>query len=623
MAQGLGTGNGSNSNSDNRDDSERPTNASAALQGATLAFASRTEEQKQKQRQSNSSQTTIPTRQPAGRTINNGARKAAMIADAATNNRATGAGLEAGEDHVDPSSCGLGAVKDRIQQFSHPDESGGSTTAPVPQPAESTKSATSLRINNQTSYRNTTAKASIVTQPKLGLNNPQHIAAKLAVGRSTTGSKSRSRSTSRPASATTISSRRTREYQELIAHDPQRGLSSPTTCDDDIDISSSWRDGSHASLTPEVTDAGNSSAARNMPTQQKNGVDNPPPPTNRSVVTTRTSSSRRKMDSEPDRELLPPPPPRRRATSPPPVLPPRSSTVHQAKEKPPPPAPRNSTAVSSVVDKPAPPRGPLPSLPRANPLPFPQTRPIPLRPQYSGVSESSLADAITASSLASSRTPSPSKQNHPPLPPSRRSRSRSFLHVTHSGNSNDHHGRRKAQSRTPSPSKTTTMKRTMRAPVQAVSDFASGGHRSKEHSHRRIIRTHPHKHQEGDRKRWRDQVTATERKRYEGVWAANKGLFIEAHEQVNIKDKSVVLEDTVTSMVVRDIWTRSRLPTHMLEQIWNIVSHHAYGLLSREEFVVGMWLIDQCLRGHKLPVKVSQSVWDSVRSVSAELMGHH
>ncbi|KAF3483483.1 uncharacterized protein GIQ15_02807 [Arthroderma uncinatum] len=651
-AQGLGASHGSNPNSDNRDDSKRAANTSAALQGATLAFASRTD-QKQMQ-SSNSSEATIPTRQPAGRTINNGARQAAMIADAATNNRATGARLEAGEEELDdPSSCGIGAVKDRIQLFSSTDESGGSTTAaPVPQPAESAKSATSLRNGNPTTYRNTTADSGIVTQPKLGLNNPQHIAAKLAVDRSAV-SKSKSKSGSgssspRPAATaaatTTISSRRTREYQELITHDPQRALGSSTTCDADIDISSSsWGARKHASLSSEVTEARESSAAQNMPAQQKYGVNAAPPLPNRSVAAG-TSSPRKKMDSESDRGsvLSPPPPPppppsRLRSASPPPALPPRSSMIHQTKEKPPPPAPRHSAAASastsSIIDNPATPRGPLPSLPRPLPHPHPhphtqtQTRPIPLQPQNSGVSGSSLADAIAASSLASSRTPSPSKQTQPPLPPSRRSRSRSFLHVTHSGNKNDHRRdllrRQRSPSRTPSPSKTTAMKRTMRAPAQPEPDFAGGGHRSREHSHRRIIRTHPHKHREGDRKRWRDQVTGTERKRYEGVWAANKGLFIDVHEQVNLKDKSAVLEEMVTSMVVRDIWTRSRLPTHMLEQIWNLVSHHAYGLLSREEFVVGMWLIDQCLKGHKLPVKVSQSVWDSVRSVSAESMGHH
>ena len=46
------------------------------------------------------------------------------------------------------------------------------------------------------------------------------------------------------------------------------------------------------------------------------------------------------------------------------------------------------------------------------------------------------------------------------------------------------------------------------------------------------------------------------------------------------------------------------------------MDHQNIGLLVREEFVVGMWLIDQQLKGHKLPVKVPDSVWDSVRHVA-------
>ncbi|GMF70970.1 unnamed protein product [[Candida] boidinii] len=34
--------------------------------------------------------------------------------------------------------------------------------------------------------------------------------------------------------------------------------------------------------------------------------------------------------------------------------------------------------------------------------------------------------------------------------------------------------------------------------------------------------------------------------------------------------------------------------------------------LSKEEFVVGMWLVDQCLYGKKLPKFISSDVWESV-----------
>ncbi|EFE42096.1 conserved hypothetical protein [Trichophyton verrucosum HKI 0517] len=645
MASSPAARHGSNSNSDNGDYRKKTTNTSAALQGATLAFASQT---RQKQpRNSGSPERRIPEpRQPAGRAIHDGARKAALIADAAAIHNRTGAGADEGDDeHLVTTGTGT-AVKDRIQLFAHPTSSGGgggggggggSTTGEtrVPQLAESMETVTSAQNNDPTAYRKASINATIVTQPKIGPEyNTQRIAAKLAVDRSAAGSKARSGSPSRAASAATISSPRAREYQEFITHEAQRVPNSPAIREE-VDIGtivmSSRRDKGNVPPDSDVTDAGQLSAAQNMPTQQKYGVNTPPPLPNRSVMT-RDNPLSRKMDSEPDQGSHPRPPPlprRDRTITPPPALPPRSSTAPQGKEKPPPPAPRQSiTTASSTIDRPLTPRKPLPSLPYQNPRPntLPHARASPLRSQHSGVSESALADAIAASTLASRRTPSPSKghssnsSNPPPLPPSRRSRSRSFLQVSHSGNRSDRpdRGDNNGKSRrTPSPNKTTTMKRTMRAPALPEPDFAAGEiHRSKEHG-RKIIRTHPHKHREGDRKRWRDRVTAAERKRYEGVWAANKGLFVGVHEQVNIKDRSVILEETVSSMVVRDIWTRSRLPTQMLEQIWNIVSHHAYGLLSREEFVVGMWLIDQCLKGHKLPVKVSQSVWDSVRVVSS------
>jgi hypothetical protein len=68
----------------------------------------------------------------------------------------------------------------------------------------------------------------------------------------------------------------------------------------------------------------------------------------------------------------------------------------------------------------------------------------------------------------------------------------------------------------------------------------------------------------------------------------------------------------VVNIVVQDIWSRSRLPNHVLEQIWNLVDRQKIGLLTRAEFIVGLWLIDQQLRGHKLPAVVPDSVWASV-----------
>ena len=145
-------------------------------------------------------------------------------------------------------------------------------------------------------------------------------------------------------------------------------------------------------------------------------------------------------------------------------------------------------------------------------------------------------------------------------------------------------------------------------------DEVDGGRRH------RLLHKHPHKHHEGDRKRWRQEVTEKERKRYEGVWASNKGLLIPPGRGKargpNGSEKWPPTSEMVLNLVVREIWSRSRLPAASLEQVWDLVDQQRIGLLTKEEFVVGMWLIDQLLKGHKLPVKVPDSVWDSVRYVT-------
>lgn len=127
---------------------------------------------------------------------------------------------------------------------------------------------------------------------------------------------------------------------------------------------------------------------------------------------------------------------------------------------------------------------------------------------------------------------------------------------------------------------------------------------------RRHWRRHPNMHHEGDRKRWRDKVTERERKRYEGVWAGNRGVLVDRDlEYIDFDGAS----ELVINVVVKDIWERSRLPPDVLEEIWDLVAATDAKALNREEFVVGLWLIDQRLKGRKLPVKVSASVWSSVR----------
>ncbi|KAL2378928.1 hypothetical protein RJZ90_005648 [Blastomyces dermatitidis] len=233
--------------------------------------------------------------------------------------------------------------------------------------------------------------------------------------------------------------------------------------------------------------------------------------------------------------------------------------------------------------------------PRSQLLPSRSSRSS-LRPHHSGLSESSLAGALAASSLASSRAPSPSKKTPPPPPPHRGSRSRASLNPLHSPHKNE--------SRTSSPAK--GMRQTLR---QEPKNDDEAKRLKKFHRHR-IIKTHPNKHREGDRKRWRDRITDRERKRYEGVWAANRGLLIDERSLPGAS--GAPLRDMVLNLVVKDIWSRSRLQPIILGQIWDLVCHDSRRMLTRQEFVVGMWLVDQCLKGRKLPINVSQSVWDSV-----------
>ena len=125
----------------------------------------------------------------------------------------------------------------------------------------------------------------------------------------------------------------------------------------------------------------------------------------------------------------------------------------------------------------------------------------------------------------------------------------------------------------------------------------------KRRSKKNLMKKHPNKHHEGDRKRWRDEITERERKRYEAVWASNRGLYT-----LSFTDS----ETLVCSLVARDIYSRSRLPTDVLEEVYTLIDRQKNGRLEKEEFVVGLWLIDQRLKGRKLPPRISDFVWRSV-----------
>lgn len=180
------------------------------------------------------------------------------------------------------------------------------------------------------------------------------------------------------------------------------------------------------------------------------------------------------------------------------------------------------------------------------------------------------------------------------------------------------------------------------------------------HKHRKkkLTGMRKHAHQEGSRRRWRDEITSPERRRYEAVWASNRGLFLRpgfafkhpetlrrpspapsqrsaAMEDGESTDEETAMlrqiqqsrapdgtpeADYVVNVVVRDLWSRSRLPPDELAEVWDLVDRKKEGVLGKQEFVVGMWLIDQRLRGRKIPARVSESVWESAMGMGMKVL---
>ncbi|KAL1835746.1 hypothetical protein VTJ49DRAFT_6142 [Mycothermus thermophilus] len=239
---------------------------------------------------------------------------------------------------------------------------------------------------------------------------------------------------------------------------------------------------------------------------------------------------------------------------------------------------------------------------------------------------------MVASNLAAARLATSTQLQAPPIPPPRRT------------------GRKRGSSSPIQPQRTGDslrsqltggkggMLQTLRD-TGSVSDDEEERRRRQQHQQRRrdkVLRgNRKHAHHEGSRRRWRDEITPRERRRYEAVWASNRGLFLrprwglqyqppEDRSDHGVEDgwwydqieASRALPpapeaELVVNVVVRDIWRRSRLPADELAEVWDLVDKDARGALARDEFVVGMWLIDQRLRGRKIPARVSQSVWDS------------
>ncbi|KAK3997335.1 increased rDNA silencing protein 4 [Cladorrhinum sp. PSN332] len=300
-------------------------------------------------------------------------------------------------------------------------------------------------------------------------------------------------------------------------------------------------------------------------------------------------------------------------------------TASTAPAKPEPPAPRGSQPRR---------RKSLETLPAAQPPT--SRRPSAPRISAPNIALDSLTNAIVASNLAASRLTASTSPNPPLPPPTRRHgnqhRPQSPLQPQRTAESLSTHYTGNGGSRSPNrKNQRTGMLQTLRAPPTSLSDDEDVRRRMDRHNRRGKLRHLPgkhHAHHEGSRRRWRDEVSARERRRYEAVWASNRGLFLQPgwsysgdgdyQQQIEAsKAREGAEADWVASVVVKDIWGRSRLPEDELSEVWQLVDQGGKGALARDEFVVGMWLIDQRLRGRKIPARVGASVWDSVRGGGA------
>ena len=133
--------------------------------------------------------------------------------------------------------------------------------------------------------------------------------------------------------------------------------------------------------------------------------------------------------------------------------------------------------------------------------------------------------------------------------------------------------------------------------------------------HRSMIRSHKQRLFNED-KPWKSHVdigfvSEKERKRYEGIWVSNRNSYLELlpwwDQNLEIPEDGLML-----NLIVHELWSRSNLPDQLLAQIYDKVDTRHDATLTRQSFVTGMWLIDQCLYGRKLPKEIDQRVWDSV-----------
>ena len=67
-----------------------------------------------------------------------------------------------------------------------------------------------------------------------------------------------------------------------------------------------------------------------------------------------------------------------------------------------------------------------------------------------------------------------------------------------------------------------------------------------------------------------------------------------------------------TGAKVHAIYVKSRLDSKTLAQIWDLVDVDNAGRLSRAQFCMGLYLIDERLASGLIPLEVSAELWVSV-----------
>ncbi|KAF9177187.1 Increased rDNA silencing protein [Haplosporangium sp. Z 767] len=76
--------------------------------------------------------------------------------------------------------------------------------------------------------------------------------------------------------------------------------------------------------------------------------------------------------------------------------------------------------------------------------------------------------------------------------------------------------------------------------------------------------------------------------------------------------RSVCSGDYIEGAKVHAIYVRSRLDSRTLAQIWDLVDVDNAGRLSREQFCMGLYLIDERLASGLIPLEVSDELWVSI-----------